>query len=146
MGVDVPVVLVGNAAYLLLPWLIKPYHESGASPAQTVFNSRLSRARMTVERAFGRLKGRWRCLMTRYDCHLGNINNTVAACCVLHNFCEGNSEEYDQHFDADCDNEVAEINNPQANTSANTTRDALCSYFSSFPYVSFYQGRKVNSI
>lgn len=109
---------------------MKPYPDSSAISAQTTFNYRLSKARVTVERAFGRLKGRWRCLMKRYDCHMENINTTITACCVLHNFCEVNNEEYDEDFDVRTDNEAVEWNPLQANTTANTTRDALCSYFS----------------
>lgn len=43
---------------------------------------------MVVENAFGRLKGRWRCLLKRLDFKLENVPNVVSACVVLHNMCE----------------------------------------------------------
>ena len=43
---------------------------------------------MVVENAFGRLKGRWRCLQKRLDFKLANVPNVVGSCVVLHNICE----------------------------------------------------------
>ena len=56
-GVPVPVVILGDPAYPLLPWLMKPHPGVGLSDKQKKFNRRLSRARVIVECAFGRLGG-----------------------------------------------------------------------------------------
>ena len=88
-NVDVPVMILGDAAYPMLPWIMKPYPGTGTlSRKQRHFNYRLSRARMVVECAFGRLKGRWRCLLKRNDCELIFVSTIVNACCILHNLCE----------------------------------------------------------
>ena len=86
---QVPLVILGDPAYPALPWLMKPYAENNSTTQQQhIFNYRQSRARMVIENAFGRLKGRWRCLLKRLDFKLENIQHVVAACVVLHNMCE----------------------------------------------------------
>lgn len=135
-GVDVPLLILGDAAYPLLPWLMKPFPEGrGITEAQTQFNHRLSQARMTVERVFGRLKGRWRCLLKRNDTHITFVSRVISACCVLHNFCELHNEHFDEE-DAihggdnqeDEDDDGAALFN-QANQGGHDIRNALCAYF-----------------
>uniref|UniRef100_K7FA89 DDE Tnp4 domain-containing protein n=1 Tax=Pelodiscus sinensis TaxID=13735 RepID=K7FA89_PELSI len=49
---DMPICLVGDAAYPLQPWHMKPY-TGHLNPSPQAFNARLTRARIIIEGAFG---------------------------------------------------------------------------------------------
>ena len=49
---------------------------------------------MTVERAFGILKERWRCLLKRLDNRIKNVIAVAITCCILHNICQMRKDEY----------------------------------------------------
>ena len=77
-GISVPLLILGDPAHPLLPWLMKPHIENArCTPKERHFNYRHSRARMVVENAFGRLKGRWRCILKRADFHISNVPNEL---------------------------------------------------------------------
>ena len=89
LGKDIRPFLVGDSAYPLSTWLMKPFpHNSALSDRQKTFNYRLSRARIVVENAFGRLKARWRRLTKQNDMEVSHVPQIVTACCILHNICE----------------------------------------------------------
>ena len=53
-GEDIPLVILDDPAYPLLPWLMKPFFESQVlTEKQRNFNYRQSRGRMVVENTFG---------------------------------------------------------------------------------------------
>ncbi|CAM5169330.1 unnamed protein product [Eretmochelys imbricata] len=91
--VEMPIVILGDPAYPLMPWLMKPYTGSLDS-SQELFNYRLSKCKMVVQCAFGRLKARWCSLLTRLDLSKTNIPTVITACCVLHNICESKGEMF----------------------------------------------------
>ncbi|XP_053186639.1 uncharacterized protein LOC128369588 [Scomber japonicus] len=96
---DMGYYILGDAAYPQMSWLMKPFMDNGHLTAeQTNYNLKLSKARVVVENAFGRLKGRWRCLLKRKDCSLETVKSMVVTCCVLHNLCESHREDFREEW------------------------------------------------
>lgn len=92
-GVVVKPLLVGDSAYPLRPWLMKCYsYDDRLTASQAEFNLCLNTARNVVERAFGILKARFRCLGKQIDMSVLNAPDLILACCCLHNFCIDNKE------------------------------------------------------
>ena len=134
-GVNVPILLIGDPAYPLYEWLMKPFSDTGRlSGDQHTFNYRLSCARNVVENAYGRLKARWRCLLKRNDCHLHTVCEQVVTCCTLHNICETHGETFHDHW-LQSDGVFPQPQQPSlrapTRAQAERMRHALISYFSS---------------
>ncbi|XP_060094422.1 uncharacterized protein LOC132571642 [Heteronotia binoei] len=91
-GLQVPPLILGDAAYPIRHWLMTPY-TGHLSPEQARYNIAHSRSRCVVERAFGRLKARWRCLLSELPVELRNVNAIVASCVILHNLCDARGYE-----------------------------------------------------
>ena len=82
---NMPYFLVGDDAFALRTYLMKPYSHRDKSRKEAIFNYRLSRARMVVESSFGILSNRFQVLLITMRQHADTVRLIVKACVLLHN-------------------------------------------------------------
>ena len=82
---DMPYFIIGDDAFPLKTWLMKPFSRHHMDNEERIFNYRLSRARRIVENAFGILANRFQCLLTTMRQDPKTVGSIVLACCCLHN-------------------------------------------------------------
>lgn len=87
---------LGDSAYPLSPWLMKPYPEGTRDLREITFNKELSSGRVMVECAFGRLKNRCRILLKRFDSEISFAICSAVACAVLHNIYIRSGDEWEE--------------------------------------------------
>lgn len=78
--------IVGDNAFPLKTYLMKPYPGDNLTLKQKIFNYRLSRARRIVENAFGILVARFRIFERPLPVKPETIDQVVKACCALQNW------------------------------------------------------------
>lgn len=83
-------VIVGDDAFPLKTYLMKPYSGNNLSYDQKIFNYRLSRSRRISENAFGILVSRFRIFERPIACKVETVDKIVRAACVLHNWLSTN--------------------------------------------------------
>ncbi|XP_042299789.1 protein ANTAGONIST OF LIKE HETEROCHROMATIN PROTEIN 1-like [Sceloporus undulatus] len=89
-GQQVGPLLLGDSGYPIKPFLLIPF-KVGHSRREGVYNKRLSRARIVVERSFGRLKSRFQALLKGLDLSVENLPSAILTC-ILHNIIETNGD------------------------------------------------------
>ena len=88
--------VLGDSAYPLLPGVLVPFRDNGhLSEAQVRYNALHSAARCVIERAFGRLKGKFRRLKMLDVTRVDYAPIIVEAACILHNVCLGDDADFD---------------------------------------------------
>lgn len=103
--------IIGDAAYPLRKWRMTPFRNNGhLTPKQHHFNTRLSITRVTIERAFGIFKGRFRRLQYLDTHKIETAVDLIIVCCILHNICILNGDEVMDYFEEDIQIEL----NPEA--------------------------------
>lgn len=86
-GFKFPYVLVGDEAFPLTSYMMRPYPRSGnLTVTKKIINYRLSRARRTVECSFGILVARWRIFRRPIIAHVSTAKIAVQAATAVHNF------------------------------------------------------------
>lgn len=85
-GLNLPYYLVGDEIFPLRQWLMKPYPGKNLTLDQQIYNYRLSRARRTIENAFGILSSKFRIFRSPIIANIDLIDLIVQACTVLHNY------------------------------------------------------------
>lgn len=77
----------GDSGYPRRPWLMTPILNAVEGSREERYTQKHVQARNCIERCFGLLKARWRCLLRdrvlHYHPHVAS--NITMACCVLHN-------------------------------------------------------------
>ena len=88
---DMPYFFIGDDAFALKQWMMKPFSKRDMTVEQRIYNYRLSRGRRIVENAFGILAHRFRCLLTTLQQQYKNVVSITMACVVLHNYLRKNN-------------------------------------------------------
>jgi hypothetical protein len=93
-----PCVLVGDEAFTLSLYLMRPYpyRQVRHDNRKENFNKGLCRARRVVENAFGILTQKWRVFFRPIEVKVETTKQIVNAACVLHNYLR--VKKSDQHF------------------------------------------------
>jgi len=89
LGLSAEEHLIGDLAYpLMLNLMVGFKNNNNLTARKVAFNTRLSKKRSVIERAFGLLKGRFRRLSVKLNMRkITKIPGVIFACCVLHNIC-----------------------------------------------------------
>ncbi|KAJ4924492.1 hypothetical protein JOQ06_003448 [Pogonophryne albipinna] len=128
---EMPFVMVGDTAFPLKPYLLRPYPGKNLTHQKSIFNYRLSRARMVVENAFGILASRWRIFHRRINLLPKNVDTLVVAGCILHNFLLAPSENQRLLDEAEQQGRhMATVRNRPSRDACNV-REAFCTFFNS---------------
>ncbi|KAH9629006.1 hypothetical protein HF086_007491 [Spodoptera exigua] len=96
-----PYTIVADAAFPLKTYLLKPYSKAKLvnNDSNKVFNYRLSRARRTVENAFGILRARFRIFQGPMQVQPDMADIIVQAACALHNYLRTEkSQEIEENY------------------------------------------------
>ena len=98
-GVEIPPIILGDSAFPLQSWMMKPHGDAVLTQEKAYFNFCLRRAGMVTEGAFGKLKGRFRVLHRKCESNKETVKKMGLACVVLRNLCIDKGDFIPRKFD-----------------------------------------------
>lgn len=128
-GLPQPYVFVGDEAFALHANLLRPYPQRGLNDKRRIFNYRLSRARRTVECAFGVLANKWRVFHTTILVSPDFVDDIIKSCCVLHNFVRKRDGYNYEDMESECHLDDIEVIGTGSRTNGIEVREAFAEYF-----------------
>lgn len=90
-SIQTPFVIVGDDAFPLKTYLMKPYPGKNLTSEKRIFNYRLSRARRVSENAFGILAAKFRVFQQPINSNPEFVKKIIFAAVALHNFLRAKS-------------------------------------------------------
>lgn len=126
-----PMFFVADEAFALKKEIMKPYPQRSLDNPKRIFNYRLSRARKSVECAFGMLWSKFRVFDKPIACSTNKTDDIIKSACILHNFIRKHDGIYSS---ADLSLQVS-VNRKaltvcgRPSSEAIRLRDVLCEYF-----------------
>lgn len=144
--INMPYVIVADDAFPLKTNIMKPYPGRDLTNEKKIFNYRLSRARRTVENAFGIMANRFRILLNTIPLSVEKVELITYTCCILHNFLlkkkahsyipsELRNNTYDK-IQSNL-NSVSYQHGNRCTDKAATIRDHFCTYFNTVGAISW---------
>lgn len=90
--------IIADNGYAMTPKVMIPYRQTQAVTRDRMrYNYWLSRSRIKIEHAFGSTKSRFRILQDM-DMEPPLAARTITACCILHNYCLDENDEWPHDF------------------------------------------------
>lgn len=116
-GTNIPFsfVFIGDEAFPLSTYMMRPYPRKNLTDDMRIFNYRLSRARRTIENAFGILTARWRILHKPLCMSTTNCENVLKALICLHNFIMYGEEQENMNNRQYCTTDLIDIEEHDGN-------------------------------
>jgi len=130
-GLSMPFVLVGDEAFALSEYVLRPYPSQKLTFLKRIYNYRLSRARRIIECTFGILANKWRIFHRPIDIKPDFCDNIIKACCVLHNYVRKNDGIQCDDTLYECPPESVEPVRTRGSLTGMAVRQYFAKYFTS---------------
>ena len=130
--------VLGDSIYMLRPWMLIPYDTESKDSSERNYNYRHSVTRIVVERSFGILKGRWRCLKHLRVHGIESAAMLIEVCVCMHNFAMEDETEQDWNVWYEPDVLLASRMCAQSNESLKAgceKREIVRNYLSTLPLI-----------